>query len=521
MGKLLSKISVKVHKYAGILLLFYILYMSVSGILLNHPGLIEGFSAPSFFTPSSYEIKNWNRGAFRGIVNSLDDSNELWVYGYSGIWHSSDSGKTFTAFMKGGFPKYPYGRKVKDLTILKRDGDVFLLSATYSGLYLCEIKTGLWYDVSPNKRGKFVKVYEDKGKLFAISDSAFYVAGPEWNLKKHPVFVNIDVKRDLGQSKRSLIHFFLHLHDGSIWGTSGKLIFDFIALIIIFLSVSAVYIWFFPKRWKRLKKKKVYPHKIEKRYMRFFYKYHIKLGIWSILFSIIIGFTGLFLTPPFIFTLIGKSFKESEYPNVGSVPWQNKIKAGYFDRKTSRLLLSCSDGIWEGDYKLDGEFKKSKMNIPISGMGATVFTRVRNGDLVVGSFSGLYGVNHNTDQVYNYMNQNSTSDMKLGRRSRMMVSGFYESADNIFMVASYRRGLIKKNLDGFQMPSKIKNSKISLWNWLFALHNGRIWKSVFGKAYVYITPVGALLFIFILLTGVYDYFYKKRKKHKLLKKRRV
>lgn len=515
MGKLLYTISIKVHKYVGLLIIVYIMYMSISGILLNHPRLIADFSAPSTLTPKSYEIKNWSGGAFRGAVNSVNCPDKIWIYGYNGIWYSADGGDTFSSFMNGEFPKSSYGRKVKDLIVFNKNGKEFLLIGTYEGLYLCDIKSEEWMNISPNSSyEKFVKVYKDKNRLIAISDSSFYVAGPEWEENLKPKFTNVWVNRDIEQSRRSFIHMFLHLHDGSICGFFGKLIVDFTALIIIFLSLSAIYIWYIPKRWKKLKKRGKYPHKKEKKHLNFFYKYHLKLGLWTILFSLIIGFTGLILTPPIIFTFMGKSIKEYKYPSFILAPWKKKIKGGYFDKTTSKLLLSCSDGIWEGDSGLKKEFKKSKLRVPISGMGANVFTKDKKGDLVIGSFSGLYGVKKESGSVYDYMHPDSKLNLNRSRKDRVMVSGFYEAPDGTTIIVSYFKGIIKKCNNSFLMPKELKKAKRSLWNWLFALHNGRIWRSLIGKSYLFVTPIGAIFFILVLFSGLFDYIYRIYRKIK-------
>ena len=71
--KWLFRTSKWIHKYLGLLLILFIGWMSVSGILMNHPDWISGLSVPRWLVPPQYRIHNWSRGALRVGVFSEQD----------------------------------------------------------------------------------------------------------------------------------------------------------------------------------------------------------------------------------------------------------------------------------------------------------------------------------------------------------------------------------------------------------------------------------------------------------------
>ena len=61
---------------------------ALSGILLNHRDLLLQVNIPRWLLPKSYEVKNWNNAALRGIHT---EGERHYLYGISGIWLKEDS----------------------------------------------------------------------------------------------------------------------------------------------------------------------------------------------------------------------------------------------------------------------------------------------------------------------------------------------------------------------------------------------------------------------------------------------
>ena len=108
------KISRWLHKYLGLVLLLFLAWMSLSGILLNHPNLIQNVSVHRIFVPKQYQPNNWNRSSLKGI-EYMGDS--LLLYGRQGVYLSHDKGQSFTTFMKGEFPTSSLGKENQSVVL--------------------------------------------------------------------------------------------------------------------------------------------------------------------------------------------------------------------------------------------------------------------------------------------------------------------------------------------------------------------------------------------------------------------
>ncbi len=65
----------------------------------------------------------------------------------------------------------------------------------------------------------------------------------------------------------------------------------------------------------------------------------------------------------------------------------------------------------------------------------------------------------------------------------------------------------------FAMPDEIRSqSRISLWNTLFELHNGRIFEQFIGPSYWLIIPLGGILLLIITLSGTINWLRRHRRK---------
>ena len=75
----------KHHKWLGLILGFFIIMFSLSGLILNHPMLFADVNISRKMLPEVYQYKQWNNGLLRG---SLKWHGQVLIYGNSGIWIS-------------------------------------------------------------------------------------------------------------------------------------------------------------------------------------------------------------------------------------------------------------------------------------------------------------------------------------------------------------------------------------------------------------------------------------------------
>ncbi len=502
-----------IHKFVGLFMILFLSWSATSGIILNHPELVSGLSVPGWLVPSQYKTENWNRSSLIKFLFLKNNKGVGFLGGKKGIWKTVDGGKTFEKVGEG-YTKSIYYGKVNDLYLLEeKNVSAKLFAASFGGLWVCDPIVGKWRKIFP-KIGKIEikKILKIDDKLIIFTQSEAYKTDLTSGSFE---FIKLDLKKEgVDRAERvSLVRLFFDLHGGHIWGTIGRIFFDIIGLVIIFLSIFAFYIWYFPKRWKKRKIKKE-----KRRYLvDFFYKYHLKLGIWTALVMIVIGVTALFMRPPFLVLITRGDVDVSMYPgSFPDNPWDKKIHNALYLKKTRKILIETTDGMWEGDSDLKGKFKKIRTPVLVFVMGATVFEEYPEGGYIVGSFNGLFHVQEDGN-AYNMISGKRVRFVSPVKPAEQMITGYFRTQDGEEYATAFKQGLIplketKPNrIIGF--PEEIKNdNRLPLWNYMFELHNGRIFKDLIGDWYILIIPIGSILFLIVILTGIFDWFYIRSKK---------
>ena len=499
--------------------MLFLMWESVSGVLMNHPYLISGISVPGWLVPEQYHIENWNRSALTKVLYSSKEKNRLFGCGKLGIWESRDGGINFHSYMSG-YPGSAYYRKTNDIYLLKNDSIQYLFAAADGGFYYNNTENDKWNKIELGENTEKVKrILYVKGRIIVFTESNVYRSDSSYlNFQK------VDLQKADAHRQVSLIDLFFHLHDGEIWGLPGKLLFDLVGVVIFFLSLSAFYVWYFPKIIRRKRRKKIPFSRKEKKFYRIFFKYHLKLGIWAAAITIIIAVTGLFMRPPMLVLLLNGSIDAEYYP--GFLPdniWEEQIQNALYDPVEDRILIAAKDGIYSGKADFSEPFTKYRINVPVFVMGATVFDNYGEHGYMIGSFSGLFYQDKyhiNSVDLITGIEVNSLSNV---RPSPVMVTGYFQTPSGEEFISAYNQGLMHADnvhLNGrFNMPIELKeNFRMSLWNYLFEIHNGRFFSGILGQFYILIVPLGALLFLIIILSGIIDWiFMKSLKKKKTIK----
>lgn len=522
--KMFKKIFFKskwIHKWFGLPLILFMMWMSISGIILNHPEMISRISVPGWLLPKQYQPENWNRSSLISLVFSEKNPSVLYAAGKQGVWRSTDGGYNFERFDKG-FETSDYYKKTKHLFLTV--GKIpTLLAATDGGLYVNNLANGQWKNLPLGDTREAVrKILPVKGDLMVFTESNVYInKGNDFDFG----FKKVNWSRFEPEQRVTLVDLFFHLHDGRVWGFPGKLLFDFAGIVLFFLSVSAFYVWYFPNKVKRYKRKKLNINVQQKaKPFRFFHKYHVKLGIWLALILLIIGGTGFFMRPPLLAIIANGSVPASMYPGIlPENQWHKKVQNALYDPVEDKILISAADGIWEGPSDFSKPFVKEKLNAPIFVMGPSVFDAYGLGGYLIGSFNGIFHLERATGKPVNMINGKYINNWSNVRPGEFMVTGYFRTPEGQEFITSHEQGLVA--LDGsdpnrkqgrFVMPRPLRSEyKMPLWNVMFELHNGRIFKDLIGGFYILLVPLGSLMFILITLSGVYDWLFLKTLKLKI------
>lgn len=509
-ARFVFNISKPIHKYVGLVCLAYFMLMGISGVFLNHPSLIRHFSVPLSWAPPSYHYANWNRMALREVVFSEKSPDTLYVGGKAGVWESTNGGESFS-LLENGFPASPYEMDVRCLLLTESGAPPHLYAGTRSGLYRYDFNPGRWQKINDGTETgmEIVDLVQTRSRILVFSPSACYhLALPGGEPALHPMPLT---SRDAPNPRAPLFRFLLKLHDGSALGLPGRLFVDIVGLVLVFLSVSAVYIWYIPWSKKRFRKR-IGKRRASPRFFRFFYRYHLKLGIWGALFLGGVALTGMFVRPPLLIPIIHFSV-----PSVllnGSRPaetWQPRISRALYSPEEDTVLLATRDGFFRGPADFSQPFEPAIVDVPVSGMGVNVLEHLSGHRLLVGSFSGLYIWDHNRSLATDVKNRPVPRRRRRGPGADMAAGAAVKNGTLLYW-ADYRHGLRPADPGGpaMAMPDRIaENSRMSLWHFLFEVHNGRIFRDWLGACTWLIVPVGGLVLLVNVLSGSYDWLYRR------------
>ncbi|MBL7014691.1 MAG: PepSY domain-containing protein [Candidatus Marinimicrobia bacterium] len=510
---LLFKLSKWIHKYVGLGLVFFLIWMSISGILLNHPKAISSLAIPKWAVPSHYIPQNWNRSSLTRIVYSDFEQDVVFASGKTGVWKSVNGGHTFDPFMEGNYPKSDYYRKTNDIYLLETAETSLLFAGNDYGLFRVNLTDRKWVqiplEISPVKIVKFI---EKNDQLLVISESDIYtleISSPDASIIKN------HIKQSSIDEKMPLVDFFFELHSGKLFGFPGQLLFDLAGIILFYLSFTALYTWLYPKKRKKDKKLgRAKPNPMGRKMFQFLLKYHLSLGIGFALFLFIFGVTGFFMRPPFLAALVDKDIHLPTVINHRhDVSWAGKIQNGMLDKSTDDLILATSEGFWKGSGELNSTFQILDKDWPIFVMGATVLKSLDSNHTLVGSFSGLYNI---SASPIDQMTGQSIKDYSSIRPGDFMVTGYFETPEKESFIFTHEQGVLSlpgfELNDRFQQPQSVsEHYKMPLWNYVFEIHNGRFFRGILGEWYILLLPIGSLLLVFITMSGVIDWLYHRNR----------
>ncbi len=487
--------SFKIHKYLGIPLAIIMIYMSISGILLNHPKIIENINWTGSLLPSDMQVRNWGRSAVLSAVKYKDDSTILG--GRLGIL-ISDKYNNVKSFNDG----FSDAVTKKSVNILYYDElNDMLYAGLKTGLYYYNLKQKLWLAI-PEVSSEIVSILEINKKIVAFTRSDAYILTDNV-FKKSLDFKRYGTYEYTG--RMSLVQYVFHMHSGALWGKMGRIVMDITAIILILLSVSALMIWLYPKKREHsdwYKKLKVKLHK----YHMFHYK---RMGAIFIVPILLLPLTGFFMRPPTLMALVGKSVKTmfAHEPQNHST-WGGSISKVFIDEKRESLIIYADGALYEGPLDFSDPFNLVISSLPVHPMGATALTSEKNGDYIIGSFSGLMRWDRERNIFFDYYTGEMVRSYSIKQKGPYQVNGIFK-IDDKNVIIDYRKGLydLATYKRFLSMPKSYENSTtFSLWSFMFELHNGRIYKSIIPKGYILVNPLVSIFSLVLVISGFWLLF---------------
>ncbi len=504
----LIKFFKKLHKWPAILIAVFAILFAISGIVMNHRQLFSSVDISRKILPSSYTYKNWNLAAVRGSV-AIDGENSL-MYGNVGIWKTNDDFKTFEDFNQG-FPKGIDNRKI--YSVVKFQNSLF--AGTHHGLFKRDISRGEWKKLK-------LSVQKDRIADLALKNDTLLVLTRHYLLKSSNGldFQTVTLPEPIAyERKTGLFNTLWELHSGELLGLPGKLIVDLLGLITIFLAITGLLHFFFPKIIRRKKKKEnqvVGVVRIKKKNLR----WHNVVGYVFVAFLIINTFSGMNLRPPLLIAIANKQVGIIPGTHLDSPnPWFDKLRRVHWDENAKRYIFSTSDGLFFAEETLTKKLLSAPSQPPISIMGCNVFKPLGKQNYLLGSFSGMFLWNAESGSVFDFFTRQSYVAPKGMVRpiANNAVTGLIEGKKSTFWFDFNRGAFGIESLGGVPsfptMPDEIRaKSPMPLWNVSLEIHTGRIFENVLGPFYILYVPLSGICILLVLISGFFVWWMVYRKK---------
>ncbi len=502
------KLFKKLHKWPAIIIAFFAILFAFSGIVMNHRQFFSPVDVSRNLLPQNYRYHNWNLAAVRGSEKIKADS--FLIYGNIGIWKTDGRFNQFEDY-NHGFPKGIDNRKIYSLVKFKNE----LFAGTHMGLFKKPLNSGKWSKVDINLQKERISDLGLKNDTLLVLSRHYLLKSADGiNFKKYQLPEPLGYVRKTG-----LFDTFWELHSGELWGLPGKLIVDLLGLVTIFLSVTGLLHFFFPKMIKRRKRKQK-PVKpiagLTKKNLR----WHNVVGYIFVLFLLINTFSGMHLRPPLLIAIANKQVgiipgTHLDNPN----PWFDKLRRVHWDEQNKAYIFSTSEGFYFSDEYLSKPLQPFFSQPPVSIMGCNVFKPIGNSIYLVGSFSGMFIWNIKTGTVHDFFSRNPYVPPTGMTKpiSDHMVAGLVESNHGAYWF-DYNRGALKltslgETLSFPQMPADVlQKSPMSLWNTSLEMHTGRIFENILGPFYILYVPLAGICLLMVLISGVIVWWKQYRKK---------
>lgn len=496
----------KYHKWLGVIVTLVLVLFSVSGIVLNHRELFSRFDVDRSILTSDFKYTNWNNAAVKSTEKINNDS--ILIYGNVGIWLTDSTFSKFSDF-NFGFPKGIDNKKVCKVHFSSNKN---LFAGTFLGLYKYDFKNNKWNKIIlPTKEQRITDIIEADGKLLIMTRSHILETYDylKFELKELPKPENYDNK--IGLFKTLWV-----IHSGEIYGDIGRYFVDFIALVIIFLSITGIILFVNSYRIKSRQKKNINVSSIKKT-NRWNLKWHNKFGWTTSILLLITTITGMFLRPPLLIPIANSKVKKIPFTELASEnPWFDKLRRILYDEENNRYIVATLDGFYFSDDNFKTDLKKFEFQAPASVMGVTVFRKVRKDTYLVGSFMGAFLWNPETGEVVDYIaDKLYKKPKKVGPPiGKYKITGMAKDFKQFEVFFDYSAGAISlsKEKKITEMPMQIENQPLSLWNLSLEVHTGRIYSALIGDFYILIVPLSGLLMVFIVVSGFVVWYKRHRKK---------
>ena len=234
----------QVHKFTGIAVCIFLIHLSITGIFLNHT---EDLGLDEKYTDSPMILALYNISMPDKEESFLVDNHFISRFGNQVFLDNQPVFKSEVPIIGAIiFNQMLVIAIENELVLLTEDGELIEKLTTANGVPVNIQKLGAFNSLLFLKTSNQVWESNDEGQEWRVSDSSFN----EWsNEVVMPDEKTQQVKSYFLGKGVSLEQFFLDLHNGNIIKGFGKWILDIIAIFLLLISISGVWIWLRKKRY--------------------------------------------------------------------------------------------------------------------------------------------------------------------------------------------------------------------------------------------------------------------------------
>jgi len=501
------KLMKKLHKWPSLIVAIFIILWAISGVILNHRYTFSSFDVDRDLLPNEHRYKNWNNASVRGSVQI--DSSTIWFFGNVGVWQY-DAKNAGWIDKRSGFPSGADHHKVNCLI---QSSNERLFCGTRFSFYHYNSIASRWEEVIiPHHDRHVVDLAEIRDSLWVMTRSHLWKVPLEGEM----TFTYAALTAPRGyDNKVGLFKTLWVIHSGEIYGIAGKLLVDFVALVFVFLTISGLIYFFFPRLMKKRKRRSMPIRKLAL-WNKFSIQWHNKIGIWLVIILIITTMTGMFLRPPLLIAIANDRVGKIPYSLLDDGnPWYDQLRRILYDKESGKVFLATSEGIFLMDLSLEHQPEFIYPQPPASVMGYNVFSMHHEGGILVGSFSGIYRWNPETGFIVDYLTSKpyQQPERPSGPLSQNMIAGYHLDTNGNAYVFDYNLGVIPlfHEFDFPEMPELIREAPMPLWNVALEMHTARLFKPMIGDFYILFIPLFGLSTLLILISGVVLWIRKYRR----------
>ena len=234
----------QIHKFTGIAVCVFLIHLSITGIFLNHT---EDLGLDEKYTASPMILALYNISMPSQEESFLVDNIFISRFGDQVFMGNQPIIKSENPIMGAAFSNQILAIAfANEMVLLTQEGKLIERISSTSELPENIQKLGVSEDILYLKTSDLVWQSSDQAQAWELSDLDFNdwsneVVIPDQQTKQIEMYFS-------GKGV-SLEQFFLDLHNGNIIKGFGKWLLDIIAIFLLLLSISGIWIWLKKRRY--------------------------------------------------------------------------------------------------------------------------------------------------------------------------------------------------------------------------------------------------------------------------------